>query len=191
MAAKIKRKKVSEDALDNEDREWVDDMDRGMDMGSFNEHDFDKKIEDHQIRYPANSKDLKSKKKVSARRRVLARRVIKKIRKERFDGGAYVLAMILAIISDIVTIFANIFSAGAANIILVFTTEPILAVILWTHGSSKVQLKLKRIAIMEILGIIPGISLFPIFTITISYIKFQQDNKVRKLQRILRKLRKT
>lgn len=186
--AQEKRGDESFNSLDAGDQKWVDEADRYMDSKNFDEDYFDKHIEQHQGKYPTNSG--KNKNKISARKRALARRVIKKIRKERFDGGAYVLAMFLAIISDVVTIFANIFSAGAANVILVFTTEPILAVILWTHGSSRIELKIKRIAITEIIGIIPGVSLFPIFTISIGYIKMQQDNKVRKLRRILRKLRK-
>ena len=188
--AREKRASDSYDSLGAGDQQWVDEADKYMDNKNFDEGYFDKHIEQRQKKYPTVSKDKEAKKKVSARKRVLARRVMKKIRKERFDGGAFYSALFLAIFNDIFTLLSNIFTAGAANVILVFTTEPLLGIILWRSGSSKIDMKLKRIGITSVLGMVPILSAFPTHTLAIGYIKNQQDNKVRKLQRILRKLRK-
>ena len=171
------------------DERWADEFEKDLDNKNTDQA-WDQYIDEHEKKNPKTSKDPKKKKKISARRRLMARKVLKKIRKERFDGLAFYSALFLAIFNDVFTILSNIFTAGAANVILTFTTEPLLGVILWRSGSSKTEMKIKRIGFTNVLGMVPIISAFPTHTLAIGYIKIQQNKKVSRLRRLLRKLRK-
>ena len=178
------RKKVNEQSGVN-DELWAEEFEKDLDNKDF-DAGWEQYLDEHQEKYPINTKSAKDKKKVSARRRLLAKKVIRKIRKERFDGLAFYSALMLALFNDLV----DLLTLGAAGPFLSVTVDPILWVILWMNGSSKIETRLKRMTITTLLEVIPILSLLPIWTGVIIYIKITQDNKVRRLERILRKLRK-
>ncbi|PLX21745.1 hypothetical protein C0584_01415 [Candidatus Parcubacteria bacterium] len=128
----------------------------------------------------------KKKKSVSKRKLLLARKLEKKIKKERFDGLPFFSAIILAQIKDII----DILSLGTVGTVLGFVIGPMLGIIMWSVGESSITLKLKRVIIVNVLEDIPFLNILPIWTLVIIYMKVQHDNKVRLYQHQLKRLSK-
>ena len=152
---------------------WAEDFDGDLDNESFDEESVDSKI-----------KADKNKKRVSIKKAKFIRSVKRKIRKERFDGLLFFSTLILALIKDSL----DVFTLGVFGPAIAFVINPLLSIFLWIGGSSKIESKLKRIVIVNLIETIPLLSIFPVWVMVIIKIKMEQDNKVRRLERILRRL---
>ncbi len=131
-----------------------------------------------------NQIDPKNKKNLNARKRLLSASIRKKIKKERFDGLTYYSALILALTKDLI----DVLSLGSIGTIMAFIVNPLLTIILWRAGSSKAEGMLKRMVLINTFEFIPFVNILPWWTIMIIKMKIDRDNRIRTLERRLRKV---
>lgn len=158
-----------------QDEEWNEDFDSDLDNDSIDGQDIENKI-----------KVGEDKKRISAKKGKLANRVRLKIKKERFDGLLFYSTLVVALIKDSL----DFFTIGVFGPAIALVVNPLLSILLWMGGSPKAETKLKRIVIVNLIESTPLLSILPSWSMVVIKIKIEQDHKVKRLERILKRLEK-
>lgn len=106
----------------------------------------------------------------------------RKIEERRFEGGSFIVLLVLCLIKDAI----DIFTLGLAGTITNLFITPFLFIFFFMRGSY-VMRKLIRGFIWPIaIEFIPGINAFPTYTIMALLLKFNLDKKVKHLELLLK-----
>lgn len=179
IAQNTARKQKTSDS----DKKLEEDFDRSMDNNEVTEENVDNFVKGKVAKLKKGTKDQR---RVQAKKLLLIRKVKRKIKKETFGGTLFFATLLVALLKDALDVFTLSFFGPA----LAFVINPLLSILLWIGGSPKAETKLQRIVIVNLIEAIPMLSFLPTWAMMVIKIKLEQNKKVHRLVRILKRLEK-